>query len=284
MRLLILSDLHLEFGHPFVPPTDGYDVAIIAGDIAVPAASASHWAKRASTFPCAKGVIYVLGNHEFYGGVVQSVASEMNQAARDSKVHALDCSEVVIYDVRFLGCTLWTDFALRIDSHIGPYSHVPRSLGTSRRRLSDYRVIRTEMSAQELVGATGRYLLDPGGERDHRLLTPEDTLAFHRAQRQWLATKLAEPFVGPTVVVTHHAPHRQSLAARYADDWCSGAFVSELPEEFFKVPVLWVHGHTHTSFDYRVGNCRVLSNPRGYLSASQPPENEQFDPALVVDV
>jgi len=132
--------------------------------------------------------------------------------------------------------------------------------------------------------ATGRYLLDPGGERDHRLLTPEDTLAFHRAQRQWLATKLAEPFVGPTVVVTHHAPHRQSLAARYADDWCSGAFVSELPEEFFKVPVLWVHGHTHTSFDYRVSNCRVLSNPRGYLSASWPPENEQFDPTLVVDV
>ena len=142
----------------------------------------------------------------------------MQRAAEGSKVHALDCGQIVVDGVRFLGCTLWTDFALRIDSHIGPYSHVPRSLGTSRRRLSDYRVIRTEASAQELVGATGRYLLDPAGERHHRLLTPEDTLALHQAQRPGLATELAESFDGPTVVVTHHAPHRQSLAAQYAED------------------------------------------------------------------
>jgi Icc-related predicted phosphoesterase len=276
VKLLILSDLHLEFGNTFAPPAEGYDVAIIAGDIAVPAAKAVYWAKRPSTFRGAKGVIYVPGNHEFYGSVLQPVTAEMKRAAQGSKVHALDCGEVVIDGVRFLGCTLWTDFALRIDSQVGTYSDAPRSMDIARRLMSDFRLISTEASPEELAGS----------KATPRPLTPEDTLDLHQAHRQWLASKLAEPFDGPTVVVTHHAPHGQSLAARFADDWCSGAFVSELPEEFFDVPALWVHGHTHTSFDYRVGNCRVVSNPRGYLVGpmGRTPENEHFDPTLVVEI
>jgi hypothetical protein len=76
------------------------------------------------------------------------------------------------------------------------------------------------------------------------------------------------------------------LAPIYATDWVSGAYVSELREEFFKVPVLWVHGHTHTSFDYRVGECRVVCNPRGYMLgvSRRVPENDDFNPAFVVDI
>jgi hypothetical protein len=79
------------------------------------------------------------------------------------------------------------------------------------------------------------------------------------------------------MVVTHHAPHRGSLAQRYADDWASGAFVTELPDTFFDVTVLWVHGHTHQQFDYRVRSCRVVSNPRGYVNWSGRIENKAFD-------
>lgn len=89
-----------------------------------------------------------------------------------------------------------------------------------------------------------------------RALRPEDTVALHRAHRDWLSEKLRVPFEGPTVVVTHHGPHRGSLASAYAIDWLSGAFVSELPEEFFEVPSLWI----------------------------QVPENDSFDPALVVEI
>ena len=46
---------------------------------------------------------------------------------------------------------------------------------------------------------------------------------------------------------------------------------------------LWVHGHTHDSFDYRVGATRVVCNPRGYVRDGVQ-ENAHFDPALVVDV
>lgn len=76
------------------------------------------------------------------------------------------------------------------------------------------------------------------------------------------------------------------MASAYATDWVSGAFVSELPEEFFEVPVLLIHGHTHASFDYWIRNCRVVCNPRGYMLRrnGQVPEKESFDPALVVEV
>ena len=122
-----------------------------------------------------------------------------------------------------------------------------------------------------------------GGPR--RLLTPHDTLRLHQAQRQWLADALQQPFDGPTVVLTHHGPHRGSLAPRYAADWVSAAYLSELPDSFFQVPRLWLHGHTHASSDYRVGGCRIVCNPRGYQPRGAPwPENPRFDPGRVVEI
>ena len=307
MKLLVVSDLHLEFGNTYSPPASGYDVAIIAGDIAVPAARAVHWARRASTFPCAKAVIFVAGNHEFYGSAMQPALAAMQDAAKGSQVHALDCAEVIVDGVRFLGATLWTDFALPIDSPSGAYSHVPLALSKAKKSLSDFQTIRTKGTAQPIVdddeGSTPTtptapvtqvtqvtpvtpVTLDFGTERGARLLAPEDTLALHLAHRDWLACRLAEPFDGKTVVVTHHAPHRNSLAAQYADDWLSPAFVSELPAEFFEIPELWIHGHTHASFDYWVGKCRVVCNPRGYLLGRMRdrPENPQFNPSLVIEI
>jgi hypothetical protein len=112
-------------------------------------------------------------------------------------------------------------------------------------------------------------------------LVPLDTLQIYRRHRSWLRRKLAEPFQGPTVVVTHHAPHRKSLASRFAEDWASGGFINEMLPEFFKVPVLWVHGHTHDSFDYQVDDCRVICNPRGYPNWHGEFENKDFDSGLI---
>ena len=95
---------------------------------------------------------------------------------------------------------------------------------------------------------------------------------------------MAEPFDGKTVVVTHHAPRRESVAARYAADVVSAGSASDLPDAFFDVPVLWIHGHVHNSFDYVVGNCRVITNPRGYVRDTGMPENYWFGPDLVIDL
>ena len=182
-------------------------------------------------------------------------------------LHLLDAAQVVIDGVRFLGCTLWTDFALRIDTPQGPRSDPARGIAVAQQVMADYRCIGWQEG-----GTTRR-------------LTPQDTLHLHCRQRAWLQQRLDESFDGPTVVVTHHGPHRGSLAPRFAADWVSTAYLSELPASFFEVPVLWLHGHTHSSHDYRVGRCRIVCNPRGYQTAAMPrPENPRFDPTLVVSI
>lgn len=278
MKLLILSDLHLEFGAFDVPVVE-CDVVILAGDIAVPAVRAVHWARRSANFGVHRPVVYVPGNHEFYGDVLSSGLANLRQVSEGTNVHALDCGEVVLDGVRFLGCTLWTDFALRIDTEDGRRADVEQSAAESGEVMSDYRAIRVPEDRGPLAAGGPK-------KRSKRPLRPEDTMVLHKAHRAWLAGKLEEPFAGPTVVITHHAPHRKSLAPEYATDWVSGAYVSELPEAFFEVPELWIHGHTHTSFDYRVGDCRVVCNPRGYMlgSRNRVPENDDFDPALVLEV
>lgn len=107
---------------------------------------------------------------------------------------------------------------------------------------------------------------------------------MHWIERDWLRRTLEEPFAGPTVVVTHHAPAAGSVAPQYAADWVTPAFASDLPAEFFDVPMLWIHGHTHSAFDYEHARCRVASNPRGYPSKTGSFENPQFDPGFVIDL
>ena len=86
------------------------------------------------------------------------------------------------------------------------------------------------------------------------------------------------------MVVTHHAPSPRSIHPRFEGSLLNGCFVSDL-EHLMGAPRvrLWIHGHTHDSFDYTVRGTRVLCNPRGYMLQGVG-ENAAFDPALVVEV
>lgn len=272
MKVLVLSDLHLEFA-PFEPEPDlEFDVVILAGDIHSPAKRAVQWAMDRFRD---KPVVYLLGNHEYYDGRLDTTLAEARCEAEDSNIYLLDGDEAVIDGVRFLGATLWTDFKLAIETPEGLVNDPARAMKMATNLLNDYTLIRAPDESAE--PGTWRH-------KQGRKLQAADTLRIHQTQRAWLQAKLSESFAGPTVVVTHHAPHRGSLSQRYADDWSSGAFVNELPETFFEVPMLWIHGHTHQSFDYRVRACRVMSNPRGYVNWSGRIENKMFDPGLVIDV
>ena len=274
MKLLILSDLHLEFGTFRVPEVE-VDAVILAGDVATSPAKAIRWAQRPTNFGDTP-IILVPGNHEFYDGVMDTSLKDMHHAA-GSNAHALDSGEVVLNGVRFLGTSLWTDFALAVETEAGPVSDPSRAMAYARWRMNDYKSIRVA----ENVARSG---VANSVKRRKRRLTPQDTAALHHVQRQWLADRLAEPFDGPTVVVTHHAPHRGSLLPKYARNWLSCAYVNELPDSFFEVPALWVHGHLHDSHDYRVGNTRVVCNPRGYAESYPPELNAAFQPALVIEI
>src|SRR6266404_799685 len=130
MRLHILSDLHLEF-EPFIPPAVEADAVILAGDVGT-GRNGFKWALK--TFPD-RPVIYVLGNHEFYGQKLQKLIMELREMAAGTNVHFLENDSFTIGDVVFLGATLWTDFALNGDPVM---SEVVAQTG-----MNDYRRIRT---------------------------------------------------------------------------------------------------------------------------------------------
>ena len=262
MKLLVLSDLHLECGG-FDVLDLGQDVLVLAGDLCNSGVRSVRWAAMPEIHH-GKPVLFVPGNHEYYNESMIYTVPGMEEAAIDTPVQVLNRKAVVIDGVRFLGCTLWTDFKLGIGAN--QYIDAAKGMAEAYLYMQDYKQILPYQS-------------------DFKFLKPQDTVDFHNTQRAWLSARLKEPFDGPTVVITHHAPHRNSLATQYANDWCSGAFINELPASFFEVPVLWIHGHTHTSFDYQVGNCRVVCNPRGYRNQfSDKLENGGFDPHFMVEV
>jgi len=104
---------------------------------------------------------------------------------------------------------------------------------------------------------------------------------LHHESRDYLERELARSTDREkTVVVTHHAPMARSLLCKRAHSPSDAAYASTLDDLVAK-PNLWVHGHTHVATDYRIGEGRVVSNPRGYIGQDYVAD---FNPALVVEV
>lgn len=264
VRLLILSDLHLEFATFRLPDADLYDIVVLAGDIAV-GVQAVHWARRKATF-AGKPVVLVPGNHEFYNSERTRMLGALREAAAGTNVHLLDRDEVTLLGIRFLGATLWTDFEL----DVARGTDVAQAMRNATIGLNDF------------AGAIRERLPH---ERGQRRFTPQDAAREHAISRAWLHERLQTPVdaaVGSTVVVTHHAPSARSMDPIYVGSDLNPCFYSELPESFFGTAALWIHGHSHSSSDYQHHRTRVIANPRGYVRWNGAIENTRFDPRLVV--
>lgn len=249
MRLLVLSDLHLEHSQ-WAPDPDvaaAADVVILAGDIHAHT-HGLEWAREQFSD---KPVIYVAGNHEFYDAHLHAMSIQLRKAAQELGVHYLDNDELVLDGVRFLGATLWTDFLLHGAANLGNALHAAGD------RITDFHSIR--------FGSVG-------------WLRPGHTVLLHRVSRDFLAQRLATPFDGKTVVVTHHVPTSRAIAPKYARDILSAAFASNL-DSLVELADVWIAGHTHIAADVSVGKCRVVVNPRGY-----PGEASGWNPRLLIDL
>ena len=242
MKLQIYSDLHNDFRTFEAPSTDA-DIVILAGDINSKSKGVI-WAGE--TFSCP--VIYVPGNHEYYGGHLDHTLRKMRDVA-SAHVQVMDNQTWVWKCTRFLCATAWTDFSTTGD--------VVAATHTAGEWMNDFRLIRID--------------------DNFRRLRPPDLVKRNHATRDWLVQELDKPFEGNTVVVTHHSPipevsgdkHDGHLSAAYTNCW--HALVEKAD--------LWIFGHTHRAVDVSLGGCRVVSNPRGY-----PNEKTGFDPELVVSL
>jgi Icc-related predicted phosphoesterase len=248
MKLHTLSDLHIEF-KPFNPPATSADVIILAGDIHV-GTKGLNWAKE--NFGD-KPVIYVLGNHEYYGQAFPKHIDTLKQLAEGTNIHILENERLTINEVVFLGCTLWTDFKLFGEPKLAGYQ--------ATQTMTDYRKIR--VSPQ------------------YRKLRSIDTAVIHNKSLRWLGEELVNSKSNKVVVITHHAPSQRSVPECYQNDILSAAYASHL-DSFVEESsaALWIHGHLHVQHDYMIGSTRVICNPRGYPDE----DNNNFMSDLVIEV
>jgi len=249
MRIHVLSDLHQEFGEEDVPDVD-CDCVILAGDVSIKQQGLQWIRARYRDVP----VIYICGNHEYYGERLPRLTYILRQETRGTNIHFLENESVTIDGVHFFGCTLWADMALHGDAWQGA--------AEAGSVMNDYKRIRNSVHG-------------------YRLLQPQDTQLVHARSLMAMEQFFATHDPRHSVIVSHHAPSIRSLPEYRQEQLVSCAYASHLDAFIEKhQPQLWIHGHIHHSNDYQIGNTRILANPRAY--PNEP--NEDFIPDLVLEV
>lgn len=263
MKIQLASDLHLEHlqrwfpGERLISPAHEAEVLVLAGDIGTGTLAVDLF----KDWPVP--VLYVPGNHEFYYESFEQTRVDLRNAAHGTSVHILDNDVLDFGGVRFLGCTLWTDYRLSLNRtqrqlmEIGELS------------INDHRVIKMQEG----------------------VFTASHALAEHEKSRRWLTRQLDTSYEGKTVVVTHHAPHPSCAHPRYIGHPSNASFMSNLEELLPKADV-WCYGHVHSSSDFEIEGCRVVGNPCGYaINKSSVDdakylqfENPSFQWACVIEV
>ena len=266
MKIQIVSDLHLEFSDINIQNQTDADVLILGGDIMLaekvlkPESEYGmrfrDFLKRVSfQFP---HVIYIAGNHEFYGGYFHKSLEQLRMAcAVHNNVYFFERDTKTIDDVVFVGGTLWTDMN----------KGDPLTLHAVRDMMNDFRIIKND-------------------EKGYTNLKPADVAIRHRETLKYFQSILDENKERKCVIVGHHSPSYQSMHPMYSNDHImNGAYHSDLSEFMFDNPqiVLWTHGHTHHCFDYQIGNCRVVCNPRGYQNDGYS-EETGWNPNIILEI
>ncbi|RWL85661.1 MAG: metallophosphoesterase [Mesorhizobium sp.] len=271
MRLWIWSDLHLEVQNVAFPErAPEADAIVCAGDLCLANAFGDHAQGLIERYEMP--MIFVPGNHEFYSPgkfprtkpADHLVMKEVAEASRSwrHRLYLLDDDVIEFGGVRFIGGTLWTDFRMGLKDE----ADLPRRMLSAPSQLADFSLIR--------LG-------------DGTRLTPQVMLGFHHLTRGFIERRLAVPFVGKTVVVTHHLPHPDCTPAVYRGLETNYLFAcgKEAFEEILNsetAPALWVCGHTHHASDLHVGRTRIVCNPHGYLRVRSE-WNNGFGGDLVID-
>ena len=281
MKLQLLSDLHLEVHPHFSPsPAPGADLLVLAGDIGSyqPGsllADDDFGLARFSPLPQYAGwptpVIFVPGNHEYDGQDFDAAHARLRRTCDRLGLIWLERESLVLGGARLVGTTLWSDFDALADHH---------DLTDMARRLKQ---------RSKAFRAANFYLSKTGGTRHGEPFLAEALREEALASQAWLTAALAQPFDGPTVVVTHFAPSLKSADPRYGLVPGTAGFCNAL-DALLPQATLWLHGHLHAPSDYQVQGlradgtpwqCRVVANPLGYARKG---EQAAFQPRFCVTV
>lgn len=255
MKLWVLSDIHIELSRGWDLPDPAeqpdFDVLIVAGDLMPGMERGVAWLRERVT---ERPVLYLPGNHEAYGTDIDKTLAKARVAAEGTNIHVMQNDTVDIANFRFCAATLWTDFNL--------FGNAPIAMNAALTGMNDFKLIRKNNYVYRL--------------------RPIDTVKRHIASRSFIEAELARPGALKRVVLSHHAPLRETIKRGHEADILSAAYVSDLGDIIeTHQPDLWVFGHTHESVDLTIGRTRVVSNAKGYGFV---PENPEFDPAFTIEI
>jgi Icc-related predicted phosphoesterase len=243
-----LSDIHIEFfPYKFIPNTQA-DCLVLAGDII----NQNHKPENQKNFESffndiktwGKPAFYVLGNHEYY----YSSFAETNNYFKNLQVKVpnlivLNNASFKLNGVKFIGTTLWSHIKSNQEWYISRY-------------MNDYHLIKG--------------------------FTVKQSLQEHLKAKEFLINELSENC--PKVVITHHLPSYKSVDKKYENSPLNSAFTTDL-EYIIKTysPFAWIHGHSHSSCDYKIENTQIVSNTRGYYRNNKI-ENDKFNDLATIEV
>ena len=279
MNIQLLSDLHLESNPHFTTrPVPGADLLVLAGDIGsyqngsqlLTLGIADFGLARFSPLPVAQGgaawptpVFFIPGNHEYDGLDFDEAHARLRAACERLGMVWLERQTVLLQGVRFIGCTLWTDFD---------------ALTTERAFTGEVTLAEQLKLRGKALRAANFYLKKNHSLRDGVPLLADAVREQGLASQAWLRQALAVPFEGKTVVVTHFAPSLRSADPRYGLSPGTAGFCNAL-DDLLPLAQLWLHGHLHCPNDYVHNGCRVVANPLGYARKG---EQAAFKPDFLV--
>ena len=250
MKIQIASDIHLEFGTRSLPakrsfvPVPDRDVLVLAGDIGRGKMARAFVERELAVSP----VVYVPGNHEYYSRHSRdSIDADWRAiAAEHPDLHYLVAEGTTVDGVRFWGAPWYSDLWGAKDRRV---------IGLVRYAINDF------CKPNNAGGAwtVSRHI-------DH-----------HVAQTCRLGRQAGQV----DVVVTHWPPTKEAIHPKLKGDGLNPYYVNDKEDLVRAIGAkLWVSGHVHEAYDYRIGDARCLGNPTGYPGEHR--ESDLFRPDKVV--
>lgn len=248
VRVQVMSDLHLEFverGGSYA--VDGFfdgldpadvDVLVLAGDIT----RAGRILKDLSRFARIYGeseadVVYVPGNHEYYGTDPKTVETHMIEAdTNNENLHVLGVAgTAIVKGLRFVGGTLWFP------------EYDPATVAAGRWSMNDFNLISGfEPWVYEAHADCVRTIESYAAAADV-------VVTHHLPSRVCIAPEFQTSPLNPFFV--------HDMTPTIERDQ----------------PPLWIYGHTHFPQEHLIGETRLVCNPKGYpgeTRAGRPPFNK----------
>jgi predicted phosphohydrolase len=261
MKIQLKSDMHHEFSRRhsqgiqeafradmavynprYINPEA--EVLVLAGDIInavdIQIAELKEWV---TSLPIP--VVYVTGNHEYYGSNIDKANKKIEEAFKDTNVHFLNNDWVIIDNVVFVGGTLWTKLT-------DPWAQMVHKDWSDFFRIEKFTISQWQILNDKCTKSIENVL------------------------------KLDQFKDLKKVVVTHHTPSYKSCPSNFVGDHYNPFFHNSLEELMLDYsPNLWVHGHTHDSFNYEIGGTRVVCNPYGYFPKMV---NHDYKRGLILEI